>query len=271
MFGVCWDGECDDGHDTIREVTKCPIEPSNVPFKKVCTEGNVYGMSSSMEKSKELYRKVCEDTPSFKKQLATLTASEVTATQDCAKFCQERVSWDGTGSTGDADFTGVCSQDALDNLSNEAHRSQKRKQDALKLRTQIHNKEFNVRIDYADVHFRKSCMPQVPRLINELKNYVPRERWIDAVDAMYEKIDLKCHLRAYRYVNKQLQELTAHIVVKEGTFNEVTTKTDEKDASKFVFVLEPRGRPEYEVTRVECRVVDDDEAECNMEGLISHE
>ena len=72
------------------------------------------------------------------------------------------------------------------------------------------------------------------------------------------------------FVNKQLQELTAHIVVKEGTFNEVTTKTDEKDASKFAFVLEPRGRPEYEVTRVECRVVDDDNAECNMEGLISH-
>ena len=99
-------------------------------------------------------------------------------------------------------------------------------------------------------------MPQIPRLSNEQNSYVPRERWIEAVEAMYNEIELKCHLRAFRYVkNRQLQELTAHIVVQKGTFNEVTTKTDEKNADKFEFVLEPRGRPKYRVERVECRVV----------------
>ena len=64
-------------------------------------------------------------------------------------------------------------------------------------------------------------MPQIPRLSNEQNSYVPRERWIEAVEAMYNEIELKCHLRAFRYVkNRQLQELTAHIVVQKGTFNE---------------------------------------------------
>ena len=55
MFGICVDdGECPSGHEAKREVNKCPIEPSNVKFKDICTcQGNVYGMSSNAPRDSE--------------------------------------------------------------------------------------------------------------------------------------------------------------------------------------------------------------------------
>ena len=269
MFGICVDdGECPSGHKVISEVNECPIEPSNVEFGKICTQGNVYGMSSNAPKSQGDRKKVCDD-GNFKTNLAALSKRLVTQEQDCAAYCETKVKLDGTEITEGSDEQGVCSNQGLAEVKAQAKAVQKASQDAMKLRTQVHNKEFHVRIDYADVHFRRACMPQIPRLSKEQNSYVPRERWIEAVEAIYNEIELKCHLRAYRYAKDyQLQELTAHIVVQKGTFNEVTTKTDEKNADKFEFVLEPRGRPKYRVERVECRVVGGlPDALCDMEGF----
>ena len=155
LFGICIDNttDCPDGHEVIREVTKCPIEPSNVKFKEICTQGNVCSMSSNAPKSQRFREKVCDD-GNFKTNLAALSKRLVTHEQDCAAYCENTVKLDGTEITG-AEH-GVCSDQGLAEVKTQAKAAQKASQNEMKARTQVHNKEFQVRIDYADVHFRKA-------------------------------------------------------------------------------------------------------------------
>jgi len=257
--GICIqkDSDCPDGHIEKSDAISCPIQPSDVKFKNICT--NVYGMSS--ESTKENREKVCDDN-NFKTNLKALSNSRIKQDTSCDNFCTHVVGKDGNDIDGTEGALGVCPKPTNDLdeevVQGEELEEHQKKRNALKTRTQIHNKELDVRVNYADVYFRKSCMPQIPHLSNN--NYVPRERWYDAVKAVYEDIPLKCHLRAYRYLKNQLQELTVHVVVEKGTFNEEIAEGEDG----FSLVLAPRGTPKYRIVHTECRVVDGDD-ECKVE------